>query len=101
MAVAWLALFAPGQAPTAAVFSSIQSVAVLAGAVMAVTMWWIRHNTRIYQRKGPRKGRAEMAPRTDVDRLGRPLEWHLAGGAPQAQAVQHLLVQVSADGVKS
>ena len=29
------------------------------GAVLAVTIWWIRHNVSIYRRKGPRRGRPD------------------------------------------
>ena len=69
-------------------------MAAIGGAVLAVTLWWIRHNTRIYQRKGPRTGRPEIAPRTDADRLGRPIRWQNAGGAEGACEVGHLRVEL-------
>jgi hypothetical protein len=67
------------------------------GAVLAVTIWWIRHNVAIYRRKGPRRGRPENPPRTDEDRLGRDVAWTMPGGAPAALAERHLVVEVVGD----
>ena len=73
---------------------SVTYLAIVAGAVLAVTLWWIRHNTGIYRRKGQRTGRPTVAPRTDEDRLGRPLRWQLEGGAPAATAATHLVIEL-------
>jgi hypothetical protein len=73
---------------------SAQYVAGIAGAVLAVTLWWIRHNTRIYRRKGPRTGRPELAPDTASDRLDRPVRWALEAGAAGVLHSPHLIVEI-------
>jgi hypothetical protein len=90
----WILLVAENKAGSANLAYSVQYVAAVGGAVLAVTMWWIRHNTRIYQRKGPRKGRPMIPPRIDEDRLGRPIRWQTEGGADGALEVGHLRVEL-------
>ena len=91
--VLWMLLVVERKAGGASLAYSVQYVAGIGGAVLAVTFWWIRHNTRIYQRKGPRTGRPELPPRTDEDRLGRPIRWLTDGGAEGARDVGHLRVE--------
>jgi hypothetical protein len=88
----WVKLVRDGRAGAENVAYSAQYISIVAGAVLAVTIWWIRHNTRIYRRKGPRTGRAELAPRCDEDRLGRPVRWQLDEGADGARDAGHLVV---------
>jgi hypothetical protein len=90
----WVLLVRGGKAGGANLTYSVQYVGMIAGAVLAVTMLWIRHNLRIYRRKGPRVGRTELPPRTDEDRLGRPIRWQLGGGAEAALHVSHLVVEL-------
>lgn len=78
---------------------SVQYLAVVGGAVLAVTTWWVRHNTGIYRRKGPRQGRPAVDPRIDEDKLGRPVRWSVRGGHYQARRARHLVIDVE-DGVK-
>jgi hypothetical protein len=90
----WVLLFRAGKAGSANLTYSVQYVGVIAGAVLAVTLWWIRHNLSIYRRKGPRVGRPELPPRIDEDLLGRPIRWQLGGGADAALHVSHLVVEL-------
>jgi hypothetical protein len=92
--VLWLLLVVERKAGGASIAYSLQYVSAVGGAVLAVTLWWIRHNTRIYTRKGPRTGRPEIAPRTDEDRLGRPIRWQTDGGADGAVHARHLRVEL-------
>jgi hypothetical protein len=92
--VLWILLIQDHKAGGRNIAYSAQYLAMIGGAVLAVTLWWIRHNKRIYQRKGPRTGRPEIAPRTDEDRLGRPIRWQTAGGADGARDVGHLLIEL-------
>src|SRR5215212_9287418 len=92
MAVLWILLIVQDKAGAANITYSVAYVAVIVGAVLAVTLWWIRHNTRIYRRKGPRTSRPEIAPRTDEDRLGRPVRWQVDGGSEAALDAAHLVI---------
>ena len=51
----------------------------------------------IYRRKGPRQGRAEIPPITDVDKLGRRIRWSMPGGVRTARAQRHLIVELDGD----
>ena len=93
----WVALAAEGKAGSANVTYSVQYVAIIAGAVLAVTIWWIRHNMRIYAKKGPRGMRAIEPPRIDEDRLGRPLRWQLEGGHAEAVGASHVIVALDGE----
>lgn len=95
----WVQLAGGDRVSAANIVDSIQYVAAIAGAVLALTLYWIRHNVGIHRRKGPRAGSPVRAPRTDADRLGRPLRWSLPGGHAGAVAEQHLVVEVE-DGAK-
>lgn len=76
------------------IVDSLQYVAAVAGAVLTLTLYWIRHNVGIHRRKGPRAASPVHAPRIDADRLGRPLRWSLPGGHAGAVAEQHLVVEI-------
>ena len=95
----WVTLLRDGRASVSAIVESVQYVAALGGALLAVTIWWVRHNVSLHRRKGPRRGRADRAPVTDADRLGRPVCWALEGAHAAAVEQQHLVIDVQ-DGVK-
>jgi hypothetical protein len=97
LAALWVVLALGHKATGAAFRGAGFQVAVLIGAVFAITMWWIRHNVGIYRRKGPRQERASQPPRTDEDRLGRRLRWAMPGGAPTARAEHHLVIELDGD----
>jgi hypothetical protein len=94
LAVLWVVLALEGKASGAAFRDTGLQVAALMGAVLAVTIWWIRHNVGIYRRKGPRRGRPDLAPHTDEDRLGHVVHWALDEGAAGATTEQHLVVEL-------
>jgi hypothetical protein len=93
----WLRLADSGSVTATNIIDSIQYVAVMAGAVVALTLYWVRHNVAIHRRKGPRAGSPSRAPRTDADRLGRPLRWSLPGGHAAAVGAAHLVVDIEDD----
>jgi hypothetical protein len=93
----WVKLFADHKAGLAAFRDTGIQLAAVVGAVLAGTTWWIRHNVGIYRRKGPRQGRPSQPPRTDEDRLGRPVRWDLSGGAIAALDHEHLVVELDGD----
>ena len=97
LAALWVLLALEGKASGAAFRGTGLQVAAMMGIVLAITIWWIRHNVRIYRRKGPRRGRPDLAPRTDEDRLGHVVRWALPDGAAAATTEQHLVVEL--DGV--
>ena len=97
LALLWALLVTEGKASGAAFRDTGLRIAALMGVVLAVTIWWIRHNLGIYRRKGPRRGRPENAPRTDEDRLGRDVQWVMPGGAPAARTERHLVVEIAGD----
>jgi hypothetical protein len=97
LAVLWLLLALEGKTTGAAFRDTGLQLAALMGAVLAITIWWIRHNVGIYRRKGPRRGRPDSPPRTDEDRLGRNVAWAMPGGAPAALAERHLVVEIAGD----
>ena len=90
----WTVLVRDGRAGSANFAYSVQYLSLVGGAVLTVTLLWIRHNTRIYRRKGPRLGTPDVAPRTDEDRLGRPIRWRLDGGAAGALDAGHIVVEL-------
>jgi hypothetical protein len=94
--VLWVSVVRDGKA-AGSFQDTVLELAVLAGVVLAVTLWWVRHNVGIYRRKGPRRGRVNSLPRTDEDRLGRAVCWSLAGGAAAATRAQRLVVEVDGD----
>jgi hypothetical protein len=91
-AVLWYVLWMQHKATPASVLDSATRVAVCLGIVLGVTMWWVSHNVAINRRKGPRTGRPALPPNTHNDRLGRRLVWALDGGAEDAAAAGHLVV---------
>jgi hypothetical protein len=92
--VLWILLALEGKASAAAFRATGVTLAALMGAVLVVTIWWIRHNVSIYRRKGARRGRPLNAPQTDEDRLGRQVAWAMPGGAPTALTQRHLVVDI-------
>jgi hypothetical protein len=92
-AALWVELWVEGKTSLAAFQSTGIRLAILAGTVLAITTWWVRHNVGIYRRKGPRSGRPEHLPRIDEDRLGRELRWRLAGGHVGARTTRHLVIE--------
>jgi hypothetical protein len=97
LAALWVVLALQGKASGAAFRDTGVWLAALMGAVLAVTIWWIRHNVSIYRRKGPRRGRPENLPRTHADRLDRDVAWALPGGAPSALTERHLVVEIAGE----
>ncbi len=97
--VLWADLVLDGRAGFGSLRFAAQWMAIMGGTVLAVTVWWIRHNVAIHARKGPRAAHRVIAPRTDADRLGRPVHWSLPGGHEEALATGHLVVELR-DGIK-
>ena len=48
----WVLLAVDGRASGAAFRDTGLQLAALTGAVLAITVWWIRHNVGIYRRSG-------------------------------------------------
>jgi hypothetical protein len=71
----WVELIRVHSGIWTAVLASVQTVAVIAVLILAVTLAWVRHNMQIYRRKGPRTGTKRLPARVDADRLGRALRW--------------------------
>lgn len=90
----WALLVASGDVSLAGVEQAALQLAALSAAMLAVTVWWVRHNVAIHRRKGPRAGRATDIPRSDADRLGHPLRWELAGGVHGARSEPYLVVEL-------
>lgn len=67
-----------------------------ATAVVAVDLWWVQHNRRIYRAKGPRRGRPHASSPLVADSLGRPLLI-----SDKARQSPEVVVTVTATGVKS
>jgi hypothetical protein len=97
LVVLWFVLAIRHRATAEAFRDTALQLAALTGAVLAITLWWINHNVRIYRRKGPRRGRASEPPVTDVDRLGRDIRWAMPGGIRTARAQQHLVVELDGE----
>ena len=57
----------------------------------------VQHNLRINTRQGARGLRPPEPPRTDEDRLGRPIRWQLAGGHAEALAAAHVVVSLDGE----
>lgn len=77
---------------------SVDTLAVLAGCaliIVAVDMWWVGHNRNIYRRKGPRRGRPEVAGPYTRDSIGRPLDIHVS-----TSDAAEVTVSVGVDGTK-
>jgi hypothetical protein len=93
----WVMLVIENKATPETLRDTVFRISVVTGVVLAVTTWWIRHNVGIYQRKGPRRGRATVAPRVDEDRLGRRIRWSMPGGVRTARARNHLVIELDDD----
>jgi hypothetical protein len=93
----WALLGVQHKLSAASFRDTLFQLTIVVGVVLAVTAWWIRHNVGIYRRKGPRRGRAEIPPITDVDKLGRRIRWAMPGGVRTARAQRHLIVDVDGD----
>jgi hypothetical protein len=97
VATLWAVLVGEGNASPGAVRSTVAELAAVAGLVLGVTLWWIRHNVGIYRRKGPRQGSPSARPRTDVDRLGRSVRWSMPGGVLTASRAGHLVIELDGE----
>ena len=64
--------------------------------VLAVDLWWVGHNRRIYRVKGPRRGRPPGGFDYSVERLGRPAEL-----VPAAALAREVALEVSSSGAKT
>jgi len=64
----------------------------LALVVFAITIYWVRHNLRIYRMKGPRRMSPVRQPRTDVDRLGRKVFWEWPEGREGALLSNYVII---------
>ena len=64
--------------------------------VLAIDLWWVAHNRRIYLRKGPRRGMPAPATDGSRDTLGRPVVW-----LPGADSAQVVVLSLDADGRKT
>lgn len=73
----------------------LAAVVVCAVLVLGVDVWWVRHNRRIYVRRGPRRGLPSADPDRSCDSLGRPFVW--ADGVVDAPVV---VLDMRADGTK-
>ena len=90
----WIDLIGDGKASGAVVSASLERVALVAIVVLTINLAWVAHNVRIHRRKGPRRDRPLVSPRTDEDRLGRPIVWGLPGGHAAALTTPHLVVTI-------
>lgn len=97
LALLWVLLVLDQKATPAALRDTLFLLAVLMGTVLAITIWWVRHNVGIHRRKGPRQGRAEVPAAVDRDRLDRPIRWAMPGGVRTARAQAHLVVELDGD----
>jgi hypothetical protein len=97
LAFLWVVLVLENKATPAAFRDTLFLLAVLMGTVLAITIWWVRHNVGIHRRKGPRQGRPEVAPAVDQDRLGRRIRWAMPGGVRTALTQEHLIVELDDD----
>ena len=93
----WVLLAFQHKLSLASFRDTLFQLAVVVGIVLAITTWWIRHKVGIYQRKGPRRGRADVPPITDADKLGRRIRWNMPGGVRTARAQRHLIVDIDGD----
>jgi hypothetical protein len=93
----WGTLWFQHKASGAALLDSFARLAVCAGIVFGLTLWWVSHNVSIYRRKGPRTGRPTVQPQLEHDRLGRALVWALDGGADAARSAGHVVIEVESD----
>jgi hypothetical protein len=92
----WWMLVRDGRVPAAALRSTAVELGAVAGLVLAVTGWWVRHNIAIYRRKGPRTGVTSAPARTDRDTLGRPVRWEFGGRKGDDVRAPHVVVDVVA-----
>ena len=93
----WVLLYEQGKLTPHAIGVSLGTVAAIVVAVAVVTLAWVSHNVGIHRRKGPRKGRTLLAPRMDVDRLDRPVEWDFPDGHSGARKASLVVVDLDGD----
>ena len=96
----WVILVRQHKAGPANITYSVQYLSIVTGAVLAITIWWIRHNQRIFREEGsaPRPRRDPAEPGGGPPRP--PLTWAVRGGTYQASRARHLVVDVEEDGRK-
>ena len=90
--LAWWRVFLMHAQVGAPVVAGVLACALL---VLAVNIWWVTHNRRIYRRKGPRRGIPRRGRDYSQDSLGRPVV-HLATGSRPAEVA----LRLRADGTK-
>jgi len=96
-ALLWVLLYEQGKLTREAIALSVGTVAAITLAVAIVTLAWVRHNVSIHRRKGPRTGRALLAPRLDVDRLDRAVTWDFPDGHNEARKSALVVVELDGD----
>ena len=97
-ALLWVILFVEGKVTLVGVEASLISGISFAAGTLVLTAAWIRHNILISRRKGPRTRVATAIPAIDRDRLGRPVEWNVAGGPLGALEGRSLVVEIDGGG---
>ncbi|MDP9408426.1 MAG: hypothetical protein M3P95_11345 [Actinomycetota bacterium] len=88
----WVDLIRDGKATPQSLTVSAGILVGVAVVVALVTLAWVRHNLGIHRRRGARSVRPVQAPRTDADRLGRPVVWRMPGGAAGAASAPHVVI---------
>jgi hypothetical protein len=76
---AWSWMRVAGETSPDTILWGVAAIGAIAALVMTTTIWWIVHNIRIYQRKGPRRSVPIAMPAYRRDFLGRDLDgdWSL------------------------
>ena len=93
----WWMLFRKQEADLRAVFDSTRIILGLGTVIFAMTLWWVIHNLRIYRHKGPRAGKPQVAPRTDQDRLGRPVAWNFDLVLTDTLTAGQIVIEIEGD----
>ena len=96
-AALWVLLYHQGKVTPHAIGLSVGAVAAMTAGVAIVTLAWVAHNVRIHRRKGPRTNRVVLAPRTDVDRLERPVRWDFPSGHNGARKTWLVVIDIDGE----
>ena len=91
-ALAWWRVVHLDAQVRASVLAEVLACALL---VLATDVWWVRHNRRIYRRKGPRRGVPARDRDYTVDVLGRP-----ARLLPPTVRSREVVLSLTPDGTK-
>lgn len=65
------------------VFDALLLISLSILCTVVLTLVWVRHNIRIFRRKGPRKGLPSVSEHCSVDRTGVPVV------CPGAESLKH------------